>query len=29
MADFKEAFLGFDPFDIGGYQISIGMNYWF
>jgi opacity protein-like surface antigen len=29
MADFKEAFIDFDPFDIGGIQISIGMNYWF
>ena len=29
IADFKESFLGFDPFDIGGIQISVGMNYWF
>ncbi len=28
----KEAFTGFEPnnlFDLGGYQISIGINYWF
>jgi len=25
----KEGFEGFDPFDLSGYQISIGMNYWF
>jgi opacity protein-like surface antigen len=29
MADFTEAFEGFERFDIGGYQISVGMNYWF
>ncbi len=29
IADFKESFIGFEPFDIGGIQISIGMNYWF
>jgi len=30
MADFTgEGFIGFDKFDLGGYQISIGMNYWF
>jgi len=29
MADFTEAFEGFEPFDLSGYQISIGMNYWF
>jgi opacity protein-like surface antigen len=29
MADFTEAFQGFEPFDLSGYQISIGMNYWF
>ena len=22
-------FVGFDPFDLGGYQISAGINYWF
>ena len=25
----KEAFLGFEPFDLSGYQISLGLNYWF
>jgi hypothetical protein len=29
MADFTEAFEGFDKFNLGGYQISVGMNYWF
>ena len=29
MADFTEAFEGFERFDLSGYQISIGMNYWF
>jgi opacity protein-like surface antigen len=30
MADFSEsAFLGFERFDLSGYQITIGMNYWF
>jgi opacity protein-like surface antigen len=29
IADFTEAFEGFEPFDLSGYQISIGMNYWF
>jgi opacity protein-like surface antigen len=29
MADFTEAFQGFERFDLSGYQISIGMNYWF
>ena len=28
-ADFTEAFQGFEPFDLSGYQISVGMNYWF
>jgi opacity protein-like surface antigen len=28
-AEFTEAFQGFEPFDLSGYQISIGMNYWF
>jgi opacity protein-like surface antigen len=28
-ADFTEAFEGFDRFDLGGYQISVGLNYWF
>ncbi len=26
---FKDGFIGFDPFDLGGLTISIGMNYWF
>ncbi len=26
---FKDGFIGFDPFDLGGWTISIGMNYWF
>ncbi|MFC2168693.1 hypothetical protein ACFLRW_06875 [Acidobacteriota bacterium] len=26
---FKDGFLGFEPFDLGGWTISIGMNYWF
>ncbi|MFC2167293.1 hypothetical protein ACFLQZ_04945 [Acidobacteriota bacterium] len=25
----KEAFIGFEPFDLSGLTISIGMNYWF
>ncbi|MCK4264074.1 MAG: hypothetical protein KAX27_03940, partial [Candidatus Aminicenantes bacterium] len=25
----KEGFEGFEPFDLSGYQISIGLNYWF
>lgn len=29
MADFTEDFQGFERFDLSGYQISIGMNYWF
>lgn len=29
MADFTESFVGFERFDLSGYQISIGMNYWF
>ena len=29
MADFTEAFEGFERFDLSGIQISIGMNYWF
>ncbi len=29
MADFTEAFMDFERFDLSGYQISIGMNYWF
>ena len=24
-----EGFQGFEPFDLGGYQFSIGLNYWF
>jgi len=28
-AKFTEAFEDFDPFDLSGYQISIGLNYWF
>lgn len=27
--ELKEAFLGFEPFDLSGYQISLGLNYWF
>jgi opacity protein-like surface antigen len=27
--NFKEAFLGFEKFDLGGYTISAGINYWF
>lgn len=26
---FKDGFIGFDPFDLGGWTISIGINYWF
>jgi hypothetical protein len=29
MVDFTESFVGFERFDLSGYQISIGMNYWF
>jgi hypothetical protein len=25
----KDAFIGFEPFDLGGWTFSIGMNYWF
>lgn len=25
----EEAFQGFEPFDLGGYQVSLGINYWF
>ncbi len=25
----KNAFIGFEPFDLGGITISVGMNYWF
>jgi hypothetical protein len=27
--ELKEAFEGFEPFDLSAYQISLGMNYWF
>ena len=27
--NFSESFLGFEAFDLSGYQISIGLNYWF
>jgi len=27
--ELKEAFEGFEPFDLSGYQISLGLNYWF
>jgi hypothetical protein len=27
--NFAEAFEGFEPFDLSGYQISLGVNYWF
>ena len=27
--NFKDGFLGFDPFDLGGWTISVGINYWF
>ncbi|MFW6131396.1 MAG: hypothetical protein ACOC5F_02235 [Candidatus Aminicenantaceae bacterium] len=27
--EFKDAYLGFQPFDLGGYQISVSLNYWF
>ena len=27
--NFTESFKGFEPFDLSGYQISIGLNYWF
>lgn len=26
---FKDGFIGFEPFDLGGWTISLGMNYWF
>ncbi|GAJ03783.1 unnamed protein product, partial [marine sediment metagenome] len=26
---FKEGFEGFEDFDLSGYQISVGLNYWF
>jgi len=26
---FRDAFEGFEKFDLGGYQLSIGINYWF
>lgn len=26
---FTDAFQGFDPFDLGGYTVSLGLNYWF
>ncbi len=25
----KEAFIGFEPFDLTSYQVSLGLNYWF
>ena len=28
-APFKDGFVGFDPFDLTGLTISIGLNYWF
>lgn len=28
-ADLTEGFEGFEPFDLSGYQLSIGLNYWF
>ncbi len=27
--ELKEAFEGFEPFDLSSYQITLGMNYWF
>ena len=24
----QDSFLGFDPFDLGGLQLSVGLNYW-
>ncbi len=27
--DLTESFEGFEPFDLSGYQISVGLNYWF
>jgi opacity protein-like surface antigen len=27
--ELTEAFEGFEPFDLSGYQISVGLNYWF
>jgi len=26
---FKDGFVGFDPFDLGGWTIYVGVNYWF
>lgn len=28
-ADLTEGFEGFEPFDLSGFQVSIGLNYWF
>jgi hypothetical protein len=28
-APFKDGFVGFDPFDLSGLTISLGLNYWF
>jgi len=28
-AEFKNSFEGFQPIDVGGYQFSLGLNYWF
>jgi opacity protein-like surface antigen len=27
--ELKEAFVGFEPFDLTAYQVSLGLNYWF
>lgn len=27
--NFRDAFEGFEPFDLRGYQVSVGLNYWF
>lgn len=27
--ELKEGFEGFEPFDLSGYQVSLGLNYWF
>jgi opacity protein-like surface antigen len=27
--DLTEAFEGFEPFDLSGYQLTVGLNYWF
>jgi len=27
--DLKEGFVGFEKFDLSGYQLSVGINYWF